>query len=416
MFDGRGLKLVRFGGSFFLILRIQHDGGVMEVVQSERLQSLPPYLFIEIDRKKREAIAQGRDVINLGVGDPDQPTPSFIIEAMREAIGDSANHRYPFDEGVPAFREEAAKFLEARFGLNVDAEQELITTIGSKDGISHLPLAVVNPGQVVLVPQPGYPVYQASALFAGAEPYIMPLREENDYLPDFSAIPEDIAKRAGLMFLNYPNNPTAATVGKEFYEEAVAFARRYGILVASDAAYCETYFEDRPMSMLEVDGAKDLTIEFHSLSKTFNMTGWRLGFATGNAKAVGALARLKGNMDSGQFNAIQWAGVKALANWDGPEVVAIREMYRQRRDVLVEGLTKLGWGVKNPQATFYVWITCPAGIGSMELVGKLLDEADLVTIPGNGFGPAGEGYIRAALTVDVDRIGEAVGRIGKLKI
>ena len=186
--------------------------------------------------------------------------------------------------------------------------------------------------------------------------------------------------------------------------------------MASDAAYCETYFEDRPMSMLEVDGAKDLTIEFHSLSKTFNMTGWRLGFATGNAKAVGALARLKGNMDSGQFNAIQWAGVKALANWDGPEVVAIREMYRQRRDVLVEGLTKLGWGVKNPQATFYVWITCPAGIGSMELVGKLLDEADLVTIPGNGFGPAGEGYIRAALTVDVDRIGEAVGRIGKLKI
>ena len=380
----------------------------MEVVQSKRLQSLPAYLFIEIDRKKRQAIAEGRDIINLGVGDPDQPTPSFIVEAMREATGDPANHGYPFDEGVPAFRREAAKFLGARFGLDIDDKAELITTIGSKDGISHLPLAVVNPGQVVLVPQPGYPVYQASALFAGAEPYIMPLREENDYLPDLAAIPKEVAERAALMFLNYPNNPTAAVAQRGFYEEVVAFAQRYEILVASDAAYCETYFEERPMSMLEVAGAKELTIEFHSLSKTFNMTGWRLGFAAGNAKAVGALARLKGNMDSGQFNAIQWAGVKALANWEGREVRAIRDVYRQRRDVLVDGLTKLGWQVRKPQATFYVWISCPKGIGSMELVEKLLDEADVVSIPGNGFGSAGEGYIRAALTVDVGRIRQAV--------
>ncbi|MCK4850573.1 MAG: LL-diaminopimelate aminotransferase, partial [Phycisphaerae bacterium] len=363
----------------------------MEVVQSKRLQSLPPYLFIEIDRKKRQAIAEGRDIINLGVGDPDQPTPSFIVEAMREATGDPANHRYPFDEGVPDFRQEAAKFLGARFSLDIDPDNELITTIGSKDGISHLPLAVVNPGEVVLVPQPGYPVYQASALFAGAEPYIMPLREQNDYLPDLGAIPGKIAKRAALMFLNYPNNPTAAVADRAFYEEVVAFARRYEILVASDAAYCETYFDERPMSMLEVAGAKELTIEFHSLSKTFNMTGWRLGFAVGNAQAVGALARLKGNMDSGQFNAIQWAGVKALANWDSAEVRAIRDMYRQRRDVLVDGLTKLGWQVRRPQATFYVWIKCPGKMGSMELVEKLLDEADVVSIPGNGFGSAGEG-------------------------
>ncbi len=388
----------------------------MEVIQSKRLQSLPPYLFIEIDRKKRQAIAEGRDIINLGVGDPDQPTPSFIVEAMREATGDPANHRYPFDEGVPAFRREAVKFLGARFGLDIDPDEELITTIGSKDGISHLPLAVVNPGQVVLVPQPGYPVYQASALFAGAEPYIMPLREENNYLPDLAAIPERIAKRAVLMFLNYPNNPTAAVADRAFYEEVVAFARRYEILVASDAAYCETYFDERPMSMLEVAGAKELTIEFHSLSKTFNMTGWRLGFAVGNAKAVGALARLKGNMDSGQFNAIQWAGVKALANWDSPEVRGIRDMYRQRRDVLVDGLTKLGWQVRRPQATFYVWINCPGGMGSMELVEKLLDEADVVSIPGNGFGSAGEGYIRAALTVDAERIGEAVERIARIRL
>ncbi len=388
----------------------------MEVVQSKRLQSLPPYLFIEIDRKKRQAIAEGRDIINLGVGEPDQPTPSFIVEAMREATGDPANHRYPFDEGVPDFRQEAAKFLGARFSLDIDPDNELITTIGSKDGISHLPLAVVNPGEVVLVPQPGYPVYQASALFAGAEPYIMPLREQNDYLPDLGAIPGKIAKRAALMFLNYPNNPTAAVADRAFYEEVVAFARRYEILVASDAAYCETYFDERPMSMLEVAGAKELTIEFHSLSKTFNMTGWRLGFAVGNAQAVGALARLKGNMDSGQFNAIQWAGVKALANWDSAEVRAIRDMYRQRRDVLVDGLTKLGWQVRRPQATFYVWIKCPGKMGSMELVEKLLDEADVVSIPGNGFGSAGEGYVRAALTVDVERIGQAVERIAKIRL
>jgi len=388
----------------------------MATVQSQRLQSLPPYLFIEIDRKKRQALAEGRDIINLGVGDPDQPTPGFIVEAMQKATEKSANHRYPFDEGVPEFRQEAGKFLKGRFGLEVDAQSELITVIGSKDGISHLPLAVVNPGDVVLVPQPGYPVYQSAALFAGGEPYIMPLVEENGYLPDLKAIPEDVAKRARLMYLNYPNNPTAGVADRSFYEEVADFARRYDILVASDAAYCETYFGDRPMSMLEVARAKDVTIEFHSLSKTFNMTGWRLGFAVGNSAAVSALARLKGNMDSGQFNAVQWAGVEALARWDGPEVQAIRDMYCQRRDALVDGLnSKLHWGVRKPQATFYVWMKCPEGIDSMALVGKLLDEADVVTIPGVGFGPAGEGYIRAALTVGVDRIREAVDRIAKVK-
>lgn len=387
----------------------------MKVVQSERLQSLPPYLFIEIDRKKRQALAQGRDIINLGVGDPDQPTPDFIIEAMHKATAVSANHRYPFDEGVPAFRAEAAKFMKARFGLEIDPESELITTIGSKDGISHLPLSVVNPGQVVLVPQPGYPVYQASALFAGAQPYIMPLLEENDYLPDLQAIPEQIAARAALMFLNYPNNPTAAVADSAFYEKALAFAKQYDILVASDAAYCETYFSTRPMSMLQVDRAKEATIEFHSLSKTFNMTGWRLGFAAGNAEAIAALARLKGNMDSGQFNAIQWAGLEALRNWDSPEVRAIREMYRQRRDALIGGLTGLGWKVRKTEATFYVWVNCPGGMDSMTMAGKLLDEADVVAIPGVGFGAPGEGYIRMALTVDVPRIEEAIQRISKLR-
>ena len=388
----------------------------MPIAQSQRLQSLPPYLFIEIDRKKRQALAQGRDIINLGVGDPDQPTPGFIVEAMQKATEVSANHRYPFDEGVPQFRQEAGKFLKGRFGLEVNAQSELITVIGSKDGISHLPLAVVNPGDVVLVPQPGYPVYQSATLFAGGEPYIMPLKEENGYLPDLKAIPQKVAKRARLMYLNYPNNPTAAVADESFYKEVVDFAQRYDILIASDSAYCETYFGDRPMSMLEVDGAKDVTIEFHSLSKTFNMTGWRLGFAVGNSTAVLALARLKGNMDSGQFNAIQWAGVEALARWDGEQVQTIRDMYRQRRDALVDGLNdQVGWEVKKPQATFYVWIKCPKEIDSMALVGKLLDEADVVTIPGVGFGSAGEGYIRAALTVGVERIREAVDRIAKVK-
>ena len=389
---------------------------IMPIVQSQRLQSLPPYLFVEIDRKKRQALAEGRDIINLGVGDPDQPTPSFIVEAMQKATEKSANHRYPFDHGVPEFRQEAARFLKARFGLDVDAQSELITVIGSKDGISHLPLAVVNTGDVVLVPQPGYPVYQSAALFAGGEPYIMPLTEENSYLPDLKAIPEQVAKRARLMYLNYPNNPTAGVADRRFYAEVVDFARQYDLLVASDAAYCETYFGNPPMSMLEVTGAKDVTIEFHSLSKTFNMTGWRLGFAAGNSGAVSALARLKVNMDSGQFNAVQWAGVEALARWDGPEVQAIRDMYCQRRDALVNGINNgLGWEVRKPEATFYVWIKCPDGIGSMALVGKLLDEADVVTIPGVGFGPAGEGYIRAALTVGVERIREAVERIKKVK-
>ena len=387
----------------------------MEIVQSKRLQSLPPYLFIEIDRKKRQALAEGRDVINLGVGDPDQPTPSFIVEAMRQATAEPSNHRYPFDEGVPEFRQEAAKFLKSRFGVDIDPQRELITTIGSKDGISHLPLAVVDPGDVVLVPQPGYPVYQSASLFAGAEPYIMPLREENNYWPDLKAIPESVAKKARLIYLNYPNNPTAAVAEGNCYEEAIAFAQRFNILVASDAAYCETYFSERPMSMLQVSGAKDVVIEFHSLSKTFNMTGWRLGFAAGNSEAVAALTRLKGNMDSGQFNAIQWAGVEALANWDEPEIQAIRDTYRQRRDALVKGLKELGWQVKRPEATFYVWINCPEGIGSMALVEKLLDEADVLTIPGIGFGSAGEGYVRAALTVEVERIREAVDRIGKVK-
>ncbi|MBN1343238.1 MAG: LL-diaminopimelate aminotransferase [Phycisphaerae bacterium] len=386
----------------------------MSFQPSKRLQALPPYLFIEIDRRKREAIAAGKDVINLGVGDPDQPTPEFIRKRMVAALDDPRNHRYPFDEGVPEFRQQAASFMKQRFGVDVDWQSELITLIGSKEGLGHLPVAVVNPGDIVLVPQPGYPVYQAASILTGGVPYHMPLTEGNGWMPDLGAIPGDVAKKASLMFLNYPNNPTSACATPEFFAEAVAFAKANDIVIAQDEAYSELYFDQRPISILEVPGAKDVAIEFHSLSKTFNMTGWRLGWAVGNRDIVSALAKVKGNMDSGQFNAIQQAGQEALAHVDHVEVKGSLDVYRERRDVLVDGLGEIGFDVKNPEATFYVWAKCPKGLSSMDVAGRVLDEASVVLIPGIGFGEPGEGYVRAALTVGVERLAEAVRRMASI--
>ncbi len=381
---------------------------------SDRLQALPPYLFIEIDRKRREAIAAGEDVINLGVGDPDQPTPEFIRKRMVTALDDPRNHRYPFDEGVPEFREQAAAFMDHRFGVPVDWKTELITLIGTKEGLGHLPLAVVNPGDPVLIPQPAYPVYQAASILAGGMPHHLPLTEDHEFLPDLSAVPSDVAKKASLMFLNYPNNPTAACASIEFFTEAVEFARTNDLIICQDAAYTELYFDQRPHSILEVPGAKDVAIELHSLSKTFNMTGWRLGWAVGNADVITALAKVKGNMDSGQFNAIQEAGVEALEHADHVEVKANLDIYRERRDVLVDGLEGLGFGVRKPQATFYVWARCPKGLESMAVAERVLEEASVVLIPGIGFGAPGEGYVRAALTVPAERIDEAIKRMGSI--
>lgn len=388
----------------------------MAFVKSQRLQALPPYLFIEIDKKKRALLAAGKDVINLGVGDPDLPTHKFVIDEMAKAIYDAKNHRYPFDEGVPAFRQGAAAFMQKRFGVAVDADKNVITTIGSKDGIAHLPLAVVNPGDVVLVPQPGYPVYNTGAQFAGGVPHIMPLLEKNDFLPDLDAIPEDVKKKAKLIWLNYPNNPTAATAPRAFYEKAVAMAHKYGWVIANDLAYGEVYFEEAPRSILEIPGAIDVAIEFHSLSKSFNMTGWRIGWAVGNPAVVAALGQVKGNVDSGQFNAIQVAGAAALANFDHADVKKQMAIYRERRDALHAGLTAQGWQFRKPSAGFFCWANTPKGIPSMDLCGRLIEEAYVVTVPGAGFGPAGEGFLRMALTVDVSRIKEAVERIGKLKL
>jgi LL-diaminopimelate aminotransferase len=389
----------------------------MAFKRASRLDELPPYLFIEIDRKKRAALAAGKDVIDFGVGDPDRPTPRFIIDRMAEAVYDPKNHRYPFDTGVPAFKDAAAAWLSRRFGVDVDPKTELLVLIGSKEGLGHLPLAVVNPGDTVLIPTPGYPVYAAATLFAGGKPHYMPLTVERGFLPDLDAISPAILEQTSLVFLNYPNNPTGATAPANFYARCIELAKRHGFIICSDASYTEIYYDenDRPRSILELPGAKDVCVEMHSLSKTFNMTGWRIAFAAGNADVLAALAKIKGNMDSGAFNAVQEAGLAALEGIDRPEVADIRRLYRARRDVLVGGLARAGFSVKPPGATFYVWARCRAGYDSMTCAARLLDEAAIVTIPGAGFGHAGEGYVRFALTVEEERIVQAIERLSRMK-
>ncbi|MEI6633472.1 MAG: LL-diaminopimelate aminotransferase [Chlamydiota bacterium] len=383
---------------------------------ADRLKKLPPYLFAEIDRMKREVVGTGRDIIDLGVGDPDLPTPPHIIEALHRAALDPANHRYALDLGMPALRRAIADWYGRRFGVRLDPDTEVLPLIGSKEGIGHIPFAFVNPGDAVLVPDPGYPVYQATTILAGGEPHRMPLLDERGFLPDLDAIPAEVRRRAKLLFINYPNNPTAATCDRGFFALVAEFARRHGIIVCHDAAYTELAYDGfRPPSFLELDGAKEVGIEFHSLSKTYSMTGWRVGFAVGNAEVIAGLGKVKSNLDSGIFQAVQLAGVAAL---DGPqdfleEYIAI---YRRRRDALVDGLRSLGWSVAKPRATFYVWARVPGRLRSAELAGRLLKEAGIVATPGNGLGPSGEGYIRMTLTVPEERIREAVERIGKLGI
>jgi len=381
---------------------------------SERLKALPPYLFVEIDRSKRRALEAGRDVINLGVGDPDRPTLPFIVERAREAVADPSCHRYPFDAGVPEFRSAVAGFMKGRYGVDLDPASEVLTTIGAKDGIAHFPLAVMNPGDVGLVPRPGYPVYNSGVIFAGGRPEYIPLRADGGWWIDPDRIDDDLARRARLIYVNYPNNPTAAVADLDAYRRLVAWAGRREVIIACDAAYNEVYFDDPPPSILQVAGARDVAVEFHSLSKTFNMTGWRLGFAVGNPDLLLALEKIKSNVDSGQFNALQWAGVAALEGYGRPEVAEQRRIYAERRDVLCRGLGRLGFQVETPRATFYVWGRCPDGVDSMTFAKRCLEEADVVFIPGVGFGEPGEGYFRAALTVEAERIAEVVERLSKL--
>ncbi|RLB18592.1 MAG: LL-diaminopimelate aminotransferase [Deltaproteobacteria bacterium] len=382
--------------------------------KAERLKQLPPYLFKEIDRKKREVMARGVDIIDLGVGDPDIPTPPHIIDALKKAADDPANHRYPSYSGMPAFRETVAEWYGKRFGVTLDPPTEVITLIGSKEGIAHFPLAFINAGDIALVPSPAYPVYRIATLFAGGEPYTMPLLKENDFLPDLNVIPSDVADRARILVINYPNNPTSATADEEFFSRVVAFARKHGIIVCHDAAYTEMAFDGySPPSFLEVDGAKEIGLEFHSLSKTYNMTGWRVGFAAGNREGIEGLGAIKSNIDSGVFQAVQLAGIKALRG----DQSCVREMastYQARRDLMISGLKDMGFEVDPPKATFYLWIQVPEGYSSASFATRLLEEAGLVVTPGNGFGEPGEGYFRIALTQTMDRLSETLERLKKM--
>ena len=383
---------------------------------ADRLSQVPPYLFSEIDKAKRKAIEEGVDIINLGIGDPDIPTPENIVKALCETAPNPENHRYPSYEGMLELRREFSLYIKRRFGVQLDPATEVLTLIGSKEGIAHLPLGFVNAGDFVLIPDPGYPVYTASTVLAGGIPYYFPLLAENQFRPDFDLIDPQIAERSKLMFLNYPNNPTAATANKEVFEKAVEFAKRYNIIICQDAAYCELSLDEHtPVSILEVPGGKDVSIEFHSLSKTYNMTGWRIGFAVGNRDIISGLGRIKTNVDSGVFQAIQYAGMAALRT---PAEIVTKNVaiYRERRDTLIDGLNSIGWDIPKPKATFYVWAQVPPGYTSSELCTTLLNKAGIVTTPGNGFGQNGEGYFRMALTVKKERLREAVNRIKNIKI
>ncbi len=387
----------------------------MDFQRSKALQALPPYLFVEIDRKKKEALAQGMDLVDLGVGDPDKPTPRPLIKALQKAAKNPAFHQYPLGAGLPAYREAVAAWFRKRFGVSLDPATEVLATIGSKEAIGHFPVAFVDPGAVVLCPDPGYPVYAAGARFVGARPVSMPLLAERGFLPDFDAIPPEALASARLMWLNYPNNPTAATCTPEFFAKAVEFCRKHGIILAHDMAYSEVYEPGaRPTSVLEVDGAKDVAIEFHSLSKTFNMTGWRVGFAVGNPQLVAGLGAVKGNLDSGVVSAIQAMGIAALRA-RGSLAKGVRSVYSKRRRILVEGLRSAGYEVFPSDAAFYVWARVPKGQTSAAFCAALLQKAGIVATPGNGFGAAGEGYFRLTLTAPEKRLKLAVKRLGKMK-
>lgn len=383
----------------------------MKIEKAERLKQLPPYLFKELDRQKAEVRAKGVDVIDLGVGDPDLPTPSHIVDALKRAAENPANHRYPSYSGMDDFNATVAKWYKKRFDVSLDPASEVVTLIGSKEGIAHIPLAFIEAGDIALVPSPCYPVYHVGARFAGGEPHFMDLRKENGFLPDLASVPSEVTRRAKIMFINYPNNPTAAVATKEFFESVVAFAEKFNIIVCHDAAYSEMAYDGfKPMSFLEVDGAKAVGIEFHSLSKTYNMTGWRIGFAVGRAEVINGLGQVKSNIDSGAFQAVQVAGIAALEG-DQACVAEMQQVYQKRRDILVDGLTSMGLSVERPRATFYLWIEVPEGFTSAQFSSRLLTDAGIVTTPGNGFGEAGEGYLRMALTVGSERMREAVERM-----
>lgn len=378
-----------------------------------RLQRVPSYLFAQLVSARKEAEKKGLSIIDLGIGDPDIPTPPHIVERMKEAVQNPLYHRYDeTNKGLPIFREAVVKWYKQRFGVELDIE-EVLSLIGCKEGLAHIIWAFVEkPEDIVLVPDPAYPVYRNNTLLAGGTAYLMPLRKDNAFLPDLKAIPEEVARRAKLMFLNYPNNPTGAIAPKEFFEEVVEFAHKYDLIVCHDCAYSEIYFGTPPISFLSVDGAKEIGVEFHSLSKTYNMTGWRVGFVLGNKEVINVLTSFKSHIDSGVFMAIQDVAAYALENPNGyPE--KMREIYKERRDIMVEELREAGLEVTPPPATFYIWVPLPPGISSGEWAGRLLDKTGVVVTPGRGYGENGEGYVRIALTVKGEAVEEMLREAGR---
>jgi len=375
--------------------------------RASRLELIPPYLFGEIARLKAKARAEGKDLIDFGIGDPDQPTPKPIIDKLYEFAQNPETHRYDeSDQGDPGLTENAATWFQNRYGVGIDPKSEIVLLIGSKEGLAHLCWAYINPGDYALIPDPNYTVPKVQTLLAGGVPYLMPLTAENKFVPDLTAIPTEVAKKAKLLFLNYPHNPTGAIAPLSFFEEAVRFAKEYDLLICNDCAYAEVGYDGyRPPSILQAEGARDVAIETHSLSKTFNMTGWRIGFAVGNSDAIASLNKMKSNIDSKQFSAISRAAGWALLNADNSETLAL---YDTRRKLLIDGLNSLGWKLDYPKAGFFVWIPTPPGYSSMEFSKVLLEKAGVLVIPGVGYGENGEGYVRMSLTINGDKAGERV--------
>jgi LL-diaminopimelate aminotransferase len=382
---------------------------------AQRVDKLPPYLFADISRRIAAKRAEGVDVISFGIGDPDLPTPDHLLDVLAEASRDPANHRYPESEGLPELHEAIARWYSKRFDVELDPKTEVLPLIGSKEGIGHIAMCFINPGDLALVPDPGYPVYGVGTLLTGGEPYYLPLTEENDFLPDLNAVPEKIAKRAKVLWLNYPNNPTGAVADIDFFDRAIAFARRYDLAILHDGPYSEVAFEGYvPVSFLQADGAKEVGVEFHSLSKSYNMTGWRIGMAVGNAAIIDSLMRVKSNLDSGIPQAIQKMAIAAL---DGPQdaIPEHNAIYQKRRDRLVSALTRLGLRLRAPKASLYLWARVPEGTTSVQFATRLLDEVGVVVTPGIGYGPTGEGYVRLSLTIPDAQLEEGVRRMESLK-
>jgi LL-diaminopimelate aminotransferase len=383
---------------------------------AKRIEKLPPYLFVEVSKKINEMRARGIDVISLGIGDPDLPTPPHVIQRLCREAQVPANHRYPESDGLPEFRQAIAEWYQRRFGLSFDPDEEVLPLIGSKEGIGHIAFCFIDPGDVALVPDPAYPVYSIGTMFAGGESYYLPLQEERGFLPDLEAVPPEVARRAKLLWLNYPNNPTAAVADLAFFERVVAFAREYDLLVCHDGPYTEVAYDGyRPVSFMQAPGAREVGIEFHSLSKSYNMTGWRVGMAVGNATAINALMRLKSNLDSGIPQAIQYMAVEALRG-DQSCIEEHNHTYQRRRDLIIGVLEKLGLRVHKPQASLYIWARVPQGHTSLSFTNKVLEEAAVVLTPGTGYGQQGEGYIRISLTLPDDRLEEAVARLARLTL